>query len=90
MATTKKKVGIGRHLSSIKRARQAEKRRVRNKDKVSAMRTSIKQVRLEPTAENLKKAIPVIAKTGGSYGIPKRRADRVIGRLTKLVNTTEK
>jgi len=83
---TKAKIGIGRHMSSIKRDRQDEKRKIRNHSNVAEVRTAIKKVRTEPTKENLDKVVPMIAKIGGSCGIPRKRADRIISRLTLAVN----
>ncbi len=82
----KKKIGKGRHLSSIKRAKQNEKRRTRNKGRLSAMRTAVKAVRTEGTAESLKKAMPSIMKTAKRGIIHRRKADRLVSRLTKYVN----
>jgi small subunit ribosomal protein S20 len=82
----KKKIGVGRHLSSIKRARQTKKRRMRNKGAVSRMKTEVKLVRLEPTLENLKKAVPRIAKSAKKGVIHKKKASRLISRLAKAVN----
>lgn len=82
----KKKVGVGRHPSAIKRARQTKKRRSRNRHVISTMKSSIKAVRSELTAEALKKAIPLIAKTAKKGIIHKKKASRLISRLTKAVN----
>jgi ribosomal protein S20 len=86
---TKVKIGIGRHASSIKRDRQDEKRKTRNHGTVAAMRTAIKKVRQEPTKENLDKAVPMISKISGNFGIPHNRADRIISRLTRAVNKAQ-
>ena len=86
---TKVKIGIGRHASAIKRDRQDEKRKINNHSAVAAMRTAIKKVREEPTKENLGKAVPLIAKIGGNKGIPRKRADRIISRLTLAVNKAQ-
>jgi len=82
----KKKIGVGRHASSIKRARQTDKRRARNKSVMSKMRTSVKAVRAEGTEESLKAAIPIIMKTAQKGVIHRRKADRLVGRLQKHVN----
>ena len=82
----KKKIGIGRHASSIKRDRQSEKARARNRSAMSRMRTAVKSVRTEGTAESLKAAIPIIMKTAQKGAIHRGKADRLVSRLTKHVN----
>ena len=85
----KKKIGVGRHLSAIKRARQTIKRNERNKDARSAMRTAIKNVRTTASKEDLAKAAPMIAKAAGKGLIHRRKAARLISRLTKAVNAAQ-
>jgi small subunit ribosomal protein S20 len=82
----KKKIGVGRHASSIKRARQTITRNARNKSQLSKMRTAVKAVRVEGTEEALKKAIPIIMKTAQKGAIHRNQADRLAGRLQKHVN----
>lgn len=88
MATDRlrKKIGIGRHASSIKRARQSEIARQRNRSAISKMRTAVKAVRTEGTEETLKSAVPLIMKTARKGVIPRSKADRLVSRLTKYVN----
>jgi Ribosomal protein S20. len=64
MATNKlkKKIGKGRHASTIKRAKQNKVRQARNKQALSRMKTVIKNVRASKSVDDLKKAIPLIAK----------------------------
>ncbi len=87
MAAAKKKLGPGRHASAIKRARQNIKRHKRNKHQLSTMRTMIKRVRKAGDAESLANAIPVIAKTAKNGTIHKRKASRLISRLTKFMQS---
>ena len=82
------------HKSAIKRNRQSERRRLRNKSVKSFLRTRIKQVRLAVDAkdaakarESLDKAVPVIDKAASKGVIHKRNAARTISRLTHAVNT---
>jgi len=82
----KKKIGVGRHASSIKRAKQTIKRNARNKSQMSRMRTAIKAVRVEGTDEALKRAIPLIMKTAQKGTIHRNKADRLCSRLRKHVN----
>lgn len=85
----KKKTGVGRHASAIKRARQDKVRRARNRHAMSHMKTVIKRVRTEKTAEALKLAIPIIAKTAQKGIIHMKKASRLISRLTKAVNSAK-
>ena len=82
----KKKIGVGRHASSIKRDRQSEEARKRNRHKMTKMRTAVKEVRTEGTEESLKTAIPIIMKTAQKGVIHRSKADRLVGRLQKHVN----
>ena len=84
----RKKIGKGRHLSSIKRDRQNEKRRVRNRDAISRMRTTVKKVRTVRSEEVLKAAIPTIAKTARKGIIHRKKAARLISRLTRAVRAS--
>lgn len=86
MAIIKKKLNTGRHASALKRARQAKKTRVRNRHATSTLKTAVKVVRTEKSAETLAKAIPMIAKTARKGIIPRNRARRLTSRLQKAVN----
>jgi len=81
----KKQIGVGRHASSIKRARQEKKRRRTNKARLSTMRTAVKSLRQEPTAEGLKKAMPLVMKAGQKGAIHKRKASRIVSRMARRV-----
>lgn len=85
----KKKIGIGRHHSAIKRARQNVKRRMRNKNTISTMKTAVKNVRQTATKEALAKTVPLIAKTAKKGIIHKKKASRLISRLTKATNAKQ-
>lgn len=91
MATSglKKKIGVGRHASSIKRNRQNEKKKAANRHAISRMRTAVKKVRLELNDESLNKVIPIIAKVTQKGMIHKNKASRLISRLCKAVNNTK-
>ena len=86
MAGEKKKMGVGRHSSAIKRARQTLVKRTRNKHDISTVKTVVKAARLAPSAETLKKATPIIAKAAGRGAIHKKKASRLISRLAKAAN----
>ena len=81
------------HKSAIKRNRQSEVRRLRNKSIKSYLRTMIKRVKLaiesknyEEAQENLARAIPTIDKAATKGVIHKRNAARKTSRLTRNVN----
>ena len=81
------------HKSAIKRSRQNEQRKLRNKSVKSFLRTNIKQVTSAVDAkdaakarESLDKAVPVIDKAASKGVIHKRNAARKISRLTRAVN----
>lgn len=88
MATERlrKKLGVGRHLSALKRDRQNKKRSLRNQQVLSRMKTAIKRLNAAPSQEALARTLPLIAKTASKGIIPHRRASRLISRLTKAVN----
>jgi small subunit ribosomal protein S20 len=84
---------VANHVSALKRAKQSEKRRLRNKSALSAMKTEIKKmhVAFSGTDAGLKKttlkaAISSLARTASKGIIPKKRASRKISRLTLKAN----
>ena len=81
----KKKIAKGRHASVMKRNRQSEKRRAANKHDLSEMKTAVKAVRTTKSADVLAKAIPLIARTARKGVIHRRKASRLISRLTKAI-----
>lgn len=81
------------HASAKKRARQAEKLRLRNRANMSAMKTSIKKVREAVEKKDfsniealLRDAQSTIAKTKRKGCIHKNNMARRISRLTTFVN----
>jgi small subunit ribosomal protein S20 len=77
----------------MKRARQSEKRRVRNQSRKTRVKRLVRDVRqavgqqnLEGAETALQKAVPVIAKASGKGTIHWRTAARKISRLTRQVN----
>ncbi len=94
-APKKKKLVKGRHASAIKRAKQSEVRRERNRHFLSTMRGMVKTVRTAVAAKDkkaaavaLKAAVSVIDKTASKGVIPKTRASRTISRLTSAVSSS--
>jgi len=84
---------LANHKSAIKRARQSEEQRVRNRSRKTRMKNVIRELdeviagkSPEKAAEQLKKAISVIAKTASKGVVHKNTASRKISRLTREVN----
>lgn len=93
-ARLKKKIGVGRHLSAMKRHRQSLKRKTRNRVILSATKTLIKKVRTAVSEKNkdgaatgLKSAIAGLSKAATKGVLPKARASRLSSRLSKAVNS---
>ena len=81
------------HLSAIKRARQNEKRRLRNLNIRSTVRSSVKKVRIavekkdvEGARKALLNAISLIQKARSKGVFHKNTCARKISRLTREVN----
>lgn len=86
-----------RNLSALKRTRQAEKRRLRNKAVRTSLKTTIKKVEAAVAAGDklnasiaLKEAIKKLCKAASKGVIHKNTASRHISRLTKKVNALSK
>lgn len=84
---------MANHKSAIKRARQGEERRVRNRSRKTRMKNVIRSLdeaiagkSPDKAAEELKKAVSVIATTASKGVIHKNTASRKISRLTRRVN----
>ncbi len=82
------------HASAIKRAKQNEKRRFRNLNVKTLVKSSIKKVRvaiekkdMEGAQKALQKAIPVIQKARTKGALHRNTSARKISRLTREVNT---
>ncbi len=92
MATTRSTIKK-RSKSVLKRIRQNEKRRLRNKSWITKIKTYVKKVE-EAIAKNekdaiqnlLKDAVKIINKAASKGIIHKNTASRKISRLTKKVN----
>jgi small subunit ribosomal protein S20 len=87
---------LDRHLSALKRARQNEKRRLRNQSRKTRVKNVMRQVR-QAVAEQkaaeaqaaLQTAIPIIAKVACKGTLHRRAAARKISRLTRQVNALQ-
>ena len=82
------------HKSALKRARQNEKRRLRNKSTKTRVKNIVKSVRLsvnekskEAVLSELITAQSIIDNAAKKGVIHKKTASRKISRLSKLVNT---
>lgn len=86
-------VVVAHSKSAIKRARQNEKRRLRNRIVKSNLKTAIKKVlsnleikNYEASKDALQEAVSKISKAAAKGVIHKKNAARKISRLTKKVN----
>lgn len=82
------------HKSALKRARQNEDRRLRNKSVKTSVKNTVKEVRLvasesskEAGMKKLDMAKSKIDKAAKKGVIHKKTASRKISRLSKLINT---
>jgi len=85
---------LANHKSALKRARQSEDRRMRNKIHKTRMKNMVKDVRLavsekstETALKKLDTAKSVIARAAKKNMIHSNTAARKISRLSRLVNT---
>jgi len=85
---------LANHKSAIKRARQNEGRRIRNKSTKTRVKKTIKDVRLaagekssEAALKTLDNAKSIIDKAAKKGVIHRKTASRKISRLSRLVNT---
>ena len=81
------------HASAIKRAKQNEKRRLRNLNIKTLVKSSIKKVRIavekkdvEEAQKALAKTLPLIQKARSKGAFHKNTSSRKISRLTREVN----
>jgi small subunit ribosomal protein S20 len=90
--STKGVISLANHKSAIKRARQNEDRRLRNRMTKTQVKNVVKSVRLAvdeklpEAAAALKHAQSIIDKAAKKGTLHKRTAARKISRLTDLVN----
>ena len=82
------------HASAIKRAKQNEKRRLRNLNIKTLVKSSIKKVRtavekkdVEEAQKALAKTLPLIQKARSKGAFHKNSAARKVSRLTREMNT---
>lgn len=81
---------MAQHKSAIKRIRSSERRKTRNAEQKSAMKTMIKKVREEKDktkAESLlKDTVSLLDKLAGKNVIHSNKAANQKSKLTKIVN----
>jgi small subunit ribosomal protein S20 len=84
---------LANHKSALKRARQNEIRRIRNKGYKTGVKKAVKEVRtavvnnsVDQAKESLAKATSIIQKTASKGVIHKNKAARKISRLAIQVN----
>lgn len=84
---------MANHKSALKRAKQNEVRRIRNKSYKTSSKKAIKEVRAavadgsaEEARDRLAKAVSILQKTVSKGVIHKNQASRKISRLTHQVN----
>lgn len=84
---------LANHASALKRARQNEVRRIRNKGYKTRSRKAIKEVRaaiadksVEQAKESLAKAVSTIQKSVSKGVLHKNQASRKISRLAHQIN----
>jgi len=85
---------LANHKSAVKRNRQSQVRRLRNRSNRTKMKSAIKSVysaieenSAEKAQEALRLAIPVIDRTAMKGAVHKRNASRKVSRLTRHVNS---
>jgi small subunit ribosomal protein S20 len=88
---------LANHKSAIKRARQSEDRRLRNRSRKTRMKNVIRKLEEamasksgESVADNLKVAVSVIDRTAARGVIHRNTASRKISRLTRKANALSK
>ena len=86
---------MAQHKSAVKRARQAERRRVRNRAITSALRTRVKAVRdavasgdRSAAAAKLHEAEKALRQAATKGVLKKETASRQVSRLAKAVHKT--
>ncbi len=84
---------MANHKSALKRSRQSQVRRLRNRANTTKMKTAIKAVdaaianqQVEEAQEALKAVIPIIDRVAVKGVLHKKNASRKVSRLTKRVN----
>lgn len=84
---------MANHKSALKRAKQSEQRRMRNRSRKSQLKTSVRTLEQaiaekseEQIAAGLKQAVATINRTASRGVIHKNKAARMVSRLTRRIN----
>ncbi|SPD76200.1 30S ribosomal protein S20 [uncultured Desulfobacterium sp.] len=84
---------MANHQSAIKRAKQNEVKRIRNKGYKTRARKAVREVRtaiegnsVEQAQQTFKKAVSIIQKTASNGVIHKNQAARKVSRLARRLN----
>ena len=84
---------MANHKSALKRARQSEVKRLRNKSYKTKVKKAVKEVRValksdspQQSTESFVEAVSIIQKTASKGVIHKNQAARRISRLARQVN----
>ena len=85
---------MANHPSALKRERQAQKRRLRNRAAVSAVKTSVKKLATalsghsspDEVKASFTSAVSTLDRAAGKGIIPKKRASRKVSRMARQVN----
>jgi len=85
---------MANHPSALKRERQAQKRRLRNRAAVSAIKTSVKKLTsalsdsgaADEVKASFTAAVSTLDRAAVKGIIPKKRASRKVSRLARQVN----
>jgi len=84
---------LANHPSALKRARQNEVKRVRNKSYKTSVKKAVKEVRTaiaansaEKAQQSFKEAVSIIQKSASKGVIHKNQASRKISRLAQGIN----
>ncbi|MCO4762895.1 MAG: 30S ribosomal protein S20 [Myxococcales bacterium] len=86
---------MANHKSALKRARQTEKRNIRNRAGRSTLRTAVKRFRNQLDAgesvpvTSLNSVMAVVAGAGSKGFITKQTASRTVSRLSKAWHKTQ-
>jgi small subunit ribosomal protein S20 len=86
---------VAHHKSALKRIKQNEKRRLRNKHVKSTARSRVRKVREslaaggEALQSSLREAVSQLNRAASKGIIPKKRASRLISRLSKAASKAQ-
>jgi len=84
---------LANHKSALKRIKQSEKRRLRNKAAMSKVKTLVKKFQTAVSSSDAQEAkqtltsvVPAVGKSASKGIIHKNKAARIVSRLTRKLN----